>query len=74
MGAVDHRLDPQPANSAMADIQAVMALMEEMEQETTEVSLRQPHATTPPTSCPRLHLLQLHLRLSPKMRALEIPP
>ena len=72
MGA-DHRLDPQPANAAMADRQAARVLLVE-DPEVTAVVLKMPPETTLKTLYPRQHLLQLHLRISPRMKALEIPP
>lgn len=72
---MDHRLDPRPADSAKMDAQAAAMLVEEAEEvETASVSLRYPRATILPTQYHRQYLLQLHLRISPKMRALEIPP
>jgi len=67
MGAL-RRQDPW-----VMDRQTVGAMLVE-ESESVDVSLRCPTTTTLRTQYPRHHLLQLHLRISPKLRALEIPP
>lgn len=50
-----------------------IATKEEMELETTAVTLRSPTTTTPPMRYLKPFLHQRPLRI-PKMRALEIPP
>lgn len=72
---VDHRLDTQPATAEMAGRQAAMGcLAEDQLSEATSVATNTPRATPLQTVPCSQHLLQLHLRISPKMRALEIPP
>jgi hypothetical protein len=68
MGA-DHRLDPPPSNR---ELEAEKMAEEEME--ATSVVLRSPPAKMLKPLYQSQRPLQLHLRISPKMRALEMPP
>ena len=73
LGAAE-RLQPEQAMAWESTTRTEDVMTEMEEPETSAVTLRQPTQTKRQTCLPSPHPLPHRLRISPKLRALEIPP